>query len=471
MKEEVFEISIEGKLKAFKQHLLLNERVILSAKYGEGKTYFLSKFKEQNDNDFFFITLYPIHYSVAPNEDVFEYIKRDILFQLAEQKLLPTKKKVKTFVRALKGAVNIKNLSKFLYSLTNVNLSPITDELEQIVNTYKEDISSEERYLTSFTIQNSIYENDAYTICINKILEGIEKRTVLIIEDLDRIDPAHLFRLLNVFGAHLDRPFIDKGNGKSNKFGFNNIISVLDYDNAKTTYTHFYGNEDSFEGYMRKYFTDQPFRYSIHRAAALKLYDKVCKQLSPYQTANILYDDSKILIEKFNALSIRDIERIFTMEVVEQMKTPITSNIRLSMEMSTNQGIFRLFVYLNRIGCNYQEFCDVLKFLINVNNQTLQNIVAPLFFFHEYPYFTLFLEDSNGRRYSLKEKKDENNVITTIYSEYCNSTTSQYNIYKPTDIWNYIAKCKEYLRDICIMDDTEDNSSIKVPKPKGVTVI
>ena len=30
------------------------------------------------------------------------------------------------------------------------------------------------------------------------------KKTVLIIDDLDRIDPEHIFRLLNVFAAHLD---------------------------------------------------------------------------------------------------------------------------------------------------------------------------------------------------------------------------------------------------------------------------
>lgn len=35
-----------------------------------------------------FFTIYPVNYSVAKNEDVFEYIKRDIIVQLHERKLL-----------------------------------------------------------------------------------------------------------------------------------------------------------------------------------------------------------------------------------------------------------------------------------------------------------------------------------------------------------------------------------------------
>lgn len=66
--------------------------------------------------------------------------------------------------------------------------------------------------------RGGLYEYDGYTQLIKEALEYVkiheEKRTCLIIEDLDHIDPGHLFRILNVLGAHVDE---DK---HSNKFGF-----------------------------------------------------------------------------------------------------------------------------------------------------------------------------------------------------------------------------------------------------------
>lgn len=32
-------------------------------------------------------------------------------------------------------------------------------------------------------------------------------KSVLIIEDLDRIDPAHLFRIMNVLSSQVDNPY------------------------------------------------------------------------------------------------------------------------------------------------------------------------------------------------------------------------------------------------------------------------
>ena len=63
--------------------------VVFSAKFGDGKTKFLKEMKANEVmKDFHFFTLHPINYSVSKNEDVFEYIKRDILLQLAKEDLL-----------------------------------------------------------------------------------------------------------------------------------------------------------------------------------------------------------------------------------------------------------------------------------------------------------------------------------------------------------------------------------------------
>ena len=84
MKDENIFIPIDEKIEDFHQHLLSHQRTILSAKYGDGKTVFLSHFMEDEKvaNDFEFITIYPVNYQVLENRDIFDLIKFDILMQM-----------------------------------------------------------------------------------------------------------------------------------------------------------------------------------------------------------------------------------------------------------------------------------------------------------------------------------------------------------------------------------------------------
>lgn len=90
MKIILDKIDISGNLKKFAQYLEKTDRIILSAKFGDGKTYLLNELRrdEAMQDKYEFFTIYPVNYSVAKNEDVFEYIKRDIIVQLHERKLL-----------------------------------------------------------------------------------------------------------------------------------------------------------------------------------------------------------------------------------------------------------------------------------------------------------------------------------------------------------------------------------------------
>lgn len=121
----MIKIPIDTHLEMFAEHLAINERAILSAKFGDGKTYFLDKFKEKYSKEgYYFITLYPVNYSVAENADVFEYIKRDIIVQLAEDDMLSNIdfEKVATSICSWENAkelitffTNILTCRKFLY--------------------------------------------------------------------------------------------------------------------------------------------------------------------------------------------------------------------------------------------------------------------------------------------------------------------------------------------------------------------
>ena len=68
-------IPIDDKIQLFADYLANNNRCILSARFGDGKTFFLQEFKKQYKEDYIFLTIYPVNYQVAENKDVFEYIK------------------------------------------------------------------------------------------------------------------------------------------------------------------------------------------------------------------------------------------------------------------------------------------------------------------------------------------------------------------------------------------------------------
>ena len=277
MKITLDSVNISGKLNDFAQYLETTDRIILSAKFGDGKTYLLNELRkdEAMQNKYEFFTIYPVNYSVAKNEDVFEYIKRDIIVQLHERKLLEN-----IDLNALFASVLISDdftsVVSFLLSFVSMGefYNKVYHKFLEIKNKYDEKKHTADKYLSKFAnTAGCIYEEDGYTTLIRMAIEWISqdhslngeerkaKKPVLIIEDLDRLDPKHLFRILNVVSAHIDdskQPDI-----VGNKFGFNNIVLVMDYDVTKHIFHHFYGAQACYEGYMSKFLSREPFRYSI----------------------------------------------------------------------------------------------------------------------------------------------------------------------------------------------------------------
>ena len=86
-------------------------------------------------------------------------------------------------------------------------------------------------------------------------MRNIENKvtTVLLIDDLDRLDPEHVFRLFNIFSAHYDDVT------ESNKFGFDKIIFVCDINNIQQMFNHRYGINVEFNGYIDKFYSSEIF--------------------------------------------------------------------------------------------------------------------------------------------------------------------------------------------------------------------
>ena len=71
--EYIGEKELDNKLDEFKNHLEHADRMILSARFGDGKSFFLQKVREDKERfgEYEFITIYPVNYVVASNEDIF----------------------------------------------------------------------------------------------------------------------------------------------------------------------------------------------------------------------------------------------------------------------------------------------------------------------------------------------------------------------------------------------------------------
>ena len=329
-------IDISNKLKDFEEHLKLNRQTIVSAKFGDGKTYFLNQYIERHKDDTFFIVLHPVNYVVSPNEDIFEYIKRDILCSLVHR----TEFQEINWDEALKELLSYDTMLETVDTIaTNIpcgNLLTLPFHLFKKVD----DKFAVDKYFDRFKhTKGGLFEFDQFTFAIQRTIEAIQKagqRCVLVIEDLDRLDPGHLFRILNVLSAHMDS---DKC---ANKFCFDNIVAVLDYETTRHIFHHFYGDKANYEGYMSKFMSSHPFEYSITKVAHEQLFNYIEKECHFSALGEFPSNVDNVTLTKcLAALSVRDVAHI-----LDQIELQIDSQ---DVELPSHNGIIPAADYLTRL--------------------------------------------------------------------------------------------------------------------------
>lgn len=315
-------IDITEPLRQFETHLTNNPRTIFSARFGDGKTYFLNHYIEQHSDDTVFVMVYPINYSVAKNEDVFEYIKRDILCVLSKD---PNFKEV-DWAKVKDTLCDYDNMLEVADRIgENV---PFSNLLLMPFHLFKkvDDKYAIDKFFDRFNEkQGGLFELDEFTVAIKETVTKIQstgKKCILLIEDLDRIDPGHLFRILNVLGAHIDE------DAESNKFGFDRIILSFDYETTKYLFHHFYGNKADYNGYMSKFLSHTPFYYSIKNIARenLKIFLRDNCGVNPDMMQSELFCKTTergtlmSLNDIVDSLSVRDIAKI-----MDSIETQVSS--------------------------------------------------------------------------------------------------------------------------------------------------
>nr|WP_319399005.1 P-loop NTPase fold protein [uncultured Carboxylicivirga sp.] len=280
---ENLSIPIIDPFKSFAAHLndIKNSKILFSAPFGHGKTTFLNLFFEKNEHKYEVFHIYPVNFSVSQNEDIFRYIKTDLLFQLLEKDVAFDKEKVpyaKTLTKYL-GKNAHKVLMPFIKLIPGIGKSAFDiitslDRLKEEFFAYhdQEQIDDKSKALTYiqevYEEEGSIFEDNFYTQLIRQLLEQLKgkgKEVVLIIDDLDRMDPEHIFRILNVLSAHVDNN--DKLTiSSSNKFGFDKTIVVGDYENLVSIFGHKYGLNTDYRGYFDKFFSKDVYYYNNSKA-------------------------------------------------------------------------------------------------------------------------------------------------------------------------------------------------------------
>ena len=260
----------------FAKHLKLsdNHRIIFSGMYGIGKTTFLKHFfSKENDKGSKYNTvhLFPVNYQVSDSKDIFEYVKYDIIAHLLSVKEIAFEKNDIPAFQTIPYLL-LQRPSDMLAPLLHFfggagkaydNYKKLIDE---VCNQHEQVQKDERKSLENFINEaknraGSIYENDFYTELINELLRKwkdstSEQESVLIIDDLDRIDPQHAFRLFNIFSAHFDHR-----DEQQNKFGFDKVIFVCDIENIRNIFASNYGADVDFGGYIDKFFSKEVYRF------------------------------------------------------------------------------------------------------------------------------------------------------------------------------------------------------------------
>ena len=427
MKIDLKEIDLREKIADFSQYLATTDRIILSAKFGDGKTYFLNQLRQNEDlnKDFKFFTIYPVNYSVAKNEDVFEYIKRDIILQLNKEGLLD-KIDIDAVFDSFFSFDDVRAVVSFLLSFVagGAFYDKIFNKFWEKKKEYEEKKHTADKYLSSFTQkQGCIYEEDGYTLLVRNAIKWMKedhamngpewkgKKAVLIVEDLDRLDPKHLFRILNVLSAHID----DTTNPDlvTNKFGFNNIVLVMDYEATEHIFHHFYGENACYDGYMSKFLSREPFRYSIQHFIALEIENELSRKLG---IANIFSTFGNFR-KRLHQLSIRDLKKLTMFDTQERIKKDFFEYRK--MKFSTSLPIFNLIIYMIECGLSVDEIVADMTSQITTISRGEMNIKLPEYLKIRYLFYAIkekkriaYFMHGVGK-FVVSERKEED-IITEI---------------------------------------------------------
>ncbi len=362
-----------------------NKRIIFSGPFGIGKSYFLDKFFKNRESKFLPIFLRPINYSLLSNEDVFRLIKYDILLQLINVEGFEIENEFdfseadfnKSFIGE-NGFLILYNLLKLIPKIKST-IDGI-EKLGEILDAYKKGKENLNRHpdikiLFDFqheTQENFLLEYDHVSQFIADKLEEIGKlndsnnplKRVLIIDDLDRLDPEHIFRLFNVFSAHFDHVnyYSDGEEVRDNKFGFDKIIFVCDIENIRKIFAHKYGSGVDFTGYIDKFYSTRPYNFLNY--SSIKNYiqkDLILKEISI--ESNYFIQIICLFLMHNKLINLRKIENLF--KIHQKHEALRESDLITIKDVSTKSNSIDWIRHLSPLKSLFGSYAELIEILNN----------------------------------------------------------------------------------------------------------
>ena len=461
------DISVTDPLLLFRQHLNQpdNPKILFSAPFGHGKTTFLKLFFEEHLDKYEVFHLYPVNYSVAQNEDIFKYIKTELLFQLLGKDVEFDKEKVpyvKTLLHYLgRNAHNV--LTPFIKLIPGIGKSAfeIYDKInklkEEYFNEHAEQQVNEEAKVQSYIQdiyeqEGSIYEDNFYTQLIRQLIEQVNakgKQTVLIIDDMDRMDPDHIFRILNVLSAHSDS-VNNLTDAYSNKFGITKTILVADYNNLTSIFTHKYGETTDHRGYFDKFFSRNIYEYDNIKSLQ-NFIDALPEKLnySPDSIGARFFNQIMTILSHCNQISLRELlvisrkkpDKLFNLKPTVFIKELPLSSIRFLLEIYGSAEL------LKRLMIVKSRFSQPIERLDNLNYNT----------WHLIHSISKKINDNRFRYHLDNEKYIEYNI------ELSNGLTATISSYHHIDRDHYLTEIddKDFIEVLINVVNTYSQNQMK----------
>lgn len=400
----------------FDRHLALNDnkRILFSGQFGTGKSYFLRKYFLDSERPYIAVPLFPTLFSISDTTDVLDLIRSYILADLMvrhdfdlssiEPGELPKEFHRKFFwdnltdiiLGASHVAASVPQLipgpssagagvgfvGKVLPKLMG-NLTKVFDKYQEEKRSHQEPAGKEKDDLDSRLakhpmIRNSILD-ESIALALGKLLDqkndskGVEHETILILDDVDRLPPDQIFRILNVFSAH----FHEKD---QNKFGFDRVILVCDLGNLENIFHARFGAESDFKGYIDKFHTYYPFRFDNRKSLSKHLtaylndlnVDKSVYGSLGKETWAKMFGPLLALISEANPLSVRDVKRQKGINAKNTIQG-FDIDIHLLEENNTIIGINTSQVWVLQTMRFFHNFFGSSELFLTLLNKTLSH--------------------------------------------------------------------------------------------------
>lgn len=421
----------------FQKHLSYqkNIRILFSGKFGSGKTEFLHDFFKTQSQIYLPIFLYPTNYSVATNEDIMEYIKIDILVELLKfvqvddtkftnkELIFPfIMEELYPFIGSLLEKLPVIGKS---ISLIKSSILKLADHYEEFKKKYN---NTEWEKIQSFlkkqlNIEGNIYEYDSMSQTIsnliNKIHSSCKKDVVLIIDDLDRVDPEHIFRILNVFATQSEEY---SSNSTNNKFNFNKIIAVCDIINLREIFKTRYGGNTDFNGYIDKFYSREVFHFNFTRDITNSI-TKIVTNFALPDNKSYIYSCQKDILRSI-LCHLLLINQITLRSLICTQKIDLSTYSYQSQygQVVSCEPVWVLYQYLKALYHTEDRIVNAVSILLssfpnfdieNKNNATIAGYFCAFIYFRGfYSYKENFVIETKNIKYLCKTEMPEKELYS-----------------------------------------------------------